>query len=317
MIYNSSLVSVVMPAYNSERYIRKAIESILMQTYEKLELIIVDDASSDNTLKVVKSFCDPRIKLLQNELNRGIAYSTNRGIEEAQGEYIALLDDDDEAFTNRISAQIKYMKKHKEIDILGGRSIIIDENGNTIRRERIPHYNPLYIKAMLLLQCLDFRNGTTMIKKSFWDNNDLAYKDDYLGMQDFRLFMEASKVGVISSISNYILRWRVHGKNETFFQRKHNTEERARRYAQIQRESLSISGFRLKQEEFKIINKVLTEENVGCDSSDEWEHLYEIMKKIINQGIDMGIDYQNELEHYCKKKLAEAMMKTNFIRRPQ
>ena len=89
------LVSVIMPAYNGEKYIGAAIESILNQTYDNFELVIIEDKSTDNTLKVIQEYNDSRISLFLNSSNRGIAYSTNLGIAKSKGEYIALLDDDD------------------------------------------------------------------------------------------------------------------------------------------------------------------------------------------------------------------------------
>ena len=89
------LVSVVMPAYNGEKYIGESIESILRQTYDDLELIIVEDKSTDHTLQVIQTYSDTRIHLYTNERNLGISYSTNFGIDHSNGKYIALLDDDD------------------------------------------------------------------------------------------------------------------------------------------------------------------------------------------------------------------------------
>lgn len=96
------LVSVIMPAYNGEKYIGDAIESILNQTYDNFELIIVEDKSTDHTLDVIHGYEDSRISLYLNECNRGIAYSTNLGIEQSKGKYIALLDDDDMSASRRL-----------------------------------------------------------------------------------------------------------------------------------------------------------------------------------------------------------------------
>ena len=88
-------VSIIIPTFNSEKYIAQAIESVLHQTFTNFEIILVDDASQDSTLRIVRSFNDPRIKILANKQNRGVSYSRNRGIKEAQGKWIGLLDSDD------------------------------------------------------------------------------------------------------------------------------------------------------------------------------------------------------------------------------
>jgi len=88
-------VSVIIPAYNTEKYISQAIESALTQTEQSVEVIVVNDASTDATLEVVKSFSDERLTLINNEYNRGAGYARNRAIQESRGEWVAVLDSDD------------------------------------------------------------------------------------------------------------------------------------------------------------------------------------------------------------------------------
>lgn len=97
-----SKVSVIIPTYNSEKYVAKAIESALQQTYPNVEVIVVDDASQDGTVEVVAGYCSDRLKLIVSDRNRGPSYTRNRGIEAAQGEWIALLDSDDWYAPNRL-----------------------------------------------------------------------------------------------------------------------------------------------------------------------------------------------------------------------
>ncbi|MCI8465867.1 MAG: glycosyltransferase family 2 protein [Lachnospiraceae bacterium] len=144
------LVSVIMPAYNGEKYIGEAIESVLNQTYGNLELIVVEDKSTDATPDLIRRYQDSRIRLYFNDRNQGIAYSTNLGIEKSRGKYIALLDDDDIALERRLEWQVDFLEKHEEIDVLGGRSALIDKDGNFIGYDKEPIYNPKYIKANLL-----------------------------------------------------------------------------------------------------------------------------------------------------------------------
>ncbi len=310
--FNNTKVSVIMPAYNAEKYIGEAIDSILNQTYRNFELCIVEDCSTDRTRQVIKERNDNRIRYIQNDRNYGIAYSTNRGIAESDGVYIALLDDDDIAMPKRLASQVNYMKCHPEIDILGGKSIDIDADGRTIRHYQPPRNNPRYIKAILLFQCMDFRNGTTMIRRQFWEENNLSYKNYYRGMQDYRFFMEASKVGCISAINKVLLKWRLHDHNETLNQMQNYADERASLYEKIQKDSITMSGFRLDKEDFSIIHKAFAEENGKCDTPQEWEKLYLVMKKMLKQGHEMQIDYQFELEHFLKKKMAEFLVGVDF-----
>ena len=109
---NNFLVSIVMPSYNSEAYIKDSIESILKQTYQDWELLIVDDCSTDKTVEIVKSFKDSRIKLYINEHNSGAALSRNKALREAKGKWIAFLDSDDVWLPTKLEEQLAFMIKN-------------------------------------------------------------------------------------------------------------------------------------------------------------------------------------------------------------
>ena len=108
----NDLVSIIMPSYNTAPYIRETIQSVLDQTYQNWELIIVDDCSTDNTDEVVASIQDDRIRYLKNEKNSGAAVSRNRALREAKGRWIAFLDSDDLWMPEKLEKQISFMKDH-------------------------------------------------------------------------------------------------------------------------------------------------------------------------------------------------------------
>ncbi len=307
------IVSVVMPAYNAEKYIVEAILSILNQTYSNLELIIVDDASTDETYSVIKSFTDKRIVLERNENNKGIAFSTNRAIEIAKGNYIALMDDDDIAFPRRLEYQIDYLENHKDIDIIGGRSEDINADGSHRTFGGMPRNNPNYIKSWLLFKCLDFRNGTTMMRRDFIDKYNLRYRDGYLGMQDYQFFIESSKVGKISSIDEYLIKYRIHDNNETKKQQTLNRLERERIYSNMRVDSLRMSGFILNEEQIDILNYSFPETNPSKLSKKDLLLLYRTLKEIYLMAIDMKIDYMEEFNIVLKKLFSEKIYKANLF----
>ena len=105
----SGLVSVIMPSFNTEKYINDSIDSVLGQTYNNFELIIVDDCSSDNSVDIIKKYDDPRIKLIVNKRNKGAAFSRNRALIESKGEWIAFLDSDDIWEPKKLEEQIRFM----------------------------------------------------------------------------------------------------------------------------------------------------------------------------------------------------------------
>ena len=108
----NELVSVIMPSYNTARFIGNSIKSVLNQTYTNWELIIVDDCSTDNTDEVVENFKDKRIKFFKNKKNYGAAFSRNRALKLAEGRWIAFLDSDDLWVNTKLEKQISFMKKN-------------------------------------------------------------------------------------------------------------------------------------------------------------------------------------------------------------
>ena len=123
------IISVVMPVFNAEGFVARAIESILNQTLKDFEFIIIDDSSTDNSVRVMKSFHDPRIKLICNEKNVGVGASLNIGIKKARGKYIARMDADDVSYRNRLVEQIKFLERNRDVSVLGSCASLFDENG--------------------------------------------------------------------------------------------------------------------------------------------------------------------------------------------
>ena len=121
-----SLVSIIIPTYNTEKYIEKCIQSVLEQTYTDYEIIIVDDCSTDNSMDVVARFKDPRIKVIKNEINRGPSYSRNRGIQLSKGDFIAILDSDDWWTPNRLEVMMDFIESH-HADVLFDNVLYIRE----------------------------------------------------------------------------------------------------------------------------------------------------------------------------------------------
>lgn len=118
-IVNKPLVSVLMPVYNSESFLASSLQSILAQDYPNLEVIIVDDGCTDQSMDIAQSFLDPRIVIIKNPENIGLAASLNRAITVSTGEFLARMDADDIAHPSRISRQVSFLLDHPHVDVLG------------------------------------------------------------------------------------------------------------------------------------------------------------------------------------------------------
>lgn len=201
------LVSIITPMYNSEKFILKTIESIVNQTYTNWELILIDDGSTDNTIKIVEDFKSKyaNIKLLQNDTNLGAAKSRNKAILEAKGDYIAFLDADDVWKPNKLEVQIQFMQTHN-CDVSFSSYEQIDENGK-----------PLY----KLVQALPKLTYNKYLKTNYIGNLTGMYNAKALGKitspdlrkrQDWLLWLAAIKksgksaLGIQESLAYYRVR---------------------------------------------------------------------------------------------------------------
>lgn len=130
MVEVKEVVSIITPMYNSEKYISRAISSVLSQTYPFWEMIIIDDCSSDNSVGIVKEFAarDSRIKLICFDKNSGAAVARNAGTEKASGRYIAFLDSDDLWFENKLDSQLEFMAKNSFAFVFSSYEKIDEEN---------------------------------------------------------------------------------------------------------------------------------------------------------------------------------------------
>jgi glycosyltransferase involved in cell wall biosynthesis len=129
------VITVLMPVYNGEQFIKEAIESILSQSFTNFEFLIIDDGSTDTTPQIVQSYVDSRIRYIKNEKNLGISHTLNKGLEMASAELIARMDADDISYPNRLQKQYEYLESHPSCALLSSWAREILENGEPIKVE--------------------------------------------------------------------------------------------------------------------------------------------------------------------------------------
>ena len=180
----SNLVSVIMPVYNSEDTVSKAIKSILNQTFENIELIIGDDGSNDKTYDICKDFekDKPNIKIIKNEKNIGITKTLNKLIKESKGDFIARQDADDFSSEKRIEEQLRYMKKNY-LDACTTRARIIETD------KVIPNLSFYLPKNIVIKYKNPFIHGSLMIKKEVLNEMNL-YNEKFFYAQDYKLMYD-------------------------------------------------------------------------------------------------------------------------------
>lgn len=207
-------VSIIMPLYNAEKYVDKAIRSILNQSYTDFELIVINDDSIDNSCNIVSTFNDDRLKFFNNDRNRGIAYTRNRAIELALGEYIAIMDDDDIAPLNRLECEVKYLDEHPDIVAVCGNTCRIDENDNDLNELWRVCRSPKRINALFLFGD-PVPNSSAMVRRKILINNNIRFRENMHGIEDYRFWSEVSLRGLIGSIDEIMLYNRLNHGSES------------------------------------------------------------------------------------------------------
>jgi glycosyltransferase involved in cell wall biosynthesis len=180
------LVSVLLAAHDEARYVRSAVESVLGQTFADLELVVVDDASTDGTAEAVSAVGDERVVVLRNDEQLGLAASLNRGLEVATGRYVARLDADDVARPRRLERQVARLRATPEVAIVGSDVAELDEHGRPGAVHEMPR-GPVAVRWHALFGA-PFFHPTVLVDREALDRHGLRYDHTYLESEDYDLW---------------------------------------------------------------------------------------------------------------------------------
>lgn len=194
-----------MPVYNTEEYLREAIESILNQTFKNFEFLIIDDGSIDNSKNIILSYDDPRIRFISHEQNKKLIATLNEGIEMANAPLIARMDADDISLPDRLEKQVKFMNENPEYVLLGSACEIIDKYGKTTRKSST-FYDDETLRLSLALST-SFAHGSVMFRKKTALEAGGYSADAYLA-EDCDFWMRLAKFGKIANLPEYLFKYR-------------------------------------------------------------------------------------------------------------
>jgi glycosyltransferase involved in cell wall biosynthesis len=206
----SPQISVILPVYNGEKYLAGAINSILSQTYRDFELIIINDCSSDRTSEILSTFTDDRIRIINNLSNLKLSRSLNKGIEMAQGQFIARMDADDISLPERFEKQVAFMERHPEIGVVGCWVKRIDENGN-ITGNVFRETRPEAIKWELFFGT-PLPHPTVMMRTSAIKSVG-GFSNDILAAVDYECWTRLAKTTRLANLAEFLLLYRMHTEN--------------------------------------------------------------------------------------------------------
>jgi glycosyltransferase involved in cell wall biosynthesis len=206
---NEILISVILSVYNAEDYLEATIKSILNQSYQNFEFIIINDGSNDESIKIIEYFAeqDKRIIFINRE-NKGVVYSLNEALDISKGKYIAKIDHDDLSYPNRLKIQLDAMENRK-LDICGGHYNTIDEEGNLIDYHMVPISHIMCVLS--LASKVPFAHPSVMFRKSFVVEHQLQYgKGISVVSEDLDLWNDFYNAGgVFGNTDELVIQYRI------------------------------------------------------------------------------------------------------------
>lgn len=249
---NTAKVTVLMPAYNAEKYIAEAIESVLQQSFTDFKLLIVNDGSTDNTEQIINSFTDARI-LLINQSHQGIAAALNAGISKTESIYIARFDADDICFTERLQEQVSFLETHLDYVLVGSDAEYVSENG-----EHLFHFNCIghtheEIAQKIYSDC-PFIHASVMYRKNAVIKTG-GYSLYAHNFEDYFLWIQLKKYGKFYNQPQRLIKVRFNPASSTI-------DERWRgRYFRKMKRGIIRKGFITKQEGVRLF-AIIKSQNV-------------------------------------------------------
>jgi len=230
-------ITVLMPVYNAEQFIRESIESILNQTFTDFELLIIDDGSTDRSLAIVSTFSDPRIRILRNHGNRGVVFSLNRGVQSARGTYIARMDADDIADQTRLMRQYAYLSNHAGVDLCGSGMVVFRGRERAHRVYYSLRYDVLKAEALFNSP---LPHPGVMVRKHVLTTN--PYRETAVHAEDYELWSRLLPIHRAVNLPFFLLRYRVSENNITTLATAKQTE-RKRIISDIHQRNFAYLGY--------------------------------------------------------------------------
>jgi glycosyltransferase involved in cell wall biosynthesis len=212
-IIKKPLVSVILPVYNAGLYLAEAIESIIRQSYRNWQLIIIDDASNDNSLAIAQVFAKKykRIEVFHNPLHCGVAQAANLAVKKAKGQLIARMDGDDVALPDRLLKQVAFLQQHAQVVAVGGQCQLINSQGKKIGKKTFPLDSQKIYEE--LMSRLPIQQPSMMVNRALLPKNFVWYHQNIPSGEEHQLLFRFFQYGEVRNLSETLLKYRLHGNN--------------------------------------------------------------------------------------------------------
>lgn len=304
-----------MPAYNAERFIRPALDSILAQTFDDFELIILNDGSTDNTQSIMEAYSDPRIRLIKKE-NSGVASTLNLGLEEARGKFIWRHDADDVSLPGKLERQVNFLESHPEFILCATQIAFMSERGNVAWSKRQPKDGWLGSEAYREVFFEDFSpyspvtHGTTLFRRSILEKAG-GYREAFITSEDIDMwlrFLENGRLAVLneclslhrlsSSSATAVHGWKNHFYRELakefYVLRQRGQQDELDRTGRIIEPTPPVESETKSSEQGKLLRNDLLSFHyaVHIDAKD-WREVMRIIRLAFRDGWKLRATYRN------------------------
>lgn len=299
----SALVTVIIPAYNEEKYLGEAIESIINQTYQNWELLIINDGSTDNTENVANHYVslDHRIKYYSYNGNRGLSFARNYGTERAQGKYVCVFGGDDVAYPRMLEAQVEYLESNPECIHIQGTHDTMDENGVILGHTRNKCDSDIKIRAYQLFgNCV--ADGASLFRKSVLVDNSVQADVNARCSQDYYLWLHLLPYGKFECIDEPTFKYRVAYQSKTQKYIKKNPEWYDDFMQQIFAYAWDSRGFSVSKEDIWFIYTYIYKKAILWRVSD-FLYSIKLFKKIKKQAKMLNLPEKMQILHYYKSEI--------------
>lgn len=206
-LITNTRVTIFIPVYNAEEFLYATVCSALDQTFTDFELLVVDDGSTDNSMAILKSFNDSRLRVVKNECNKGRPFTRNRGIELARGEYLAVLDADDLVVPERLSRQVEFLDQHPDVVAVGSSALYIDSSGNIASLCQVPTESKDIRRKIFCNNCF-FHSSVMFRRQALIDIG--GYNLAFPQAQDYELFLRLCEHHSLANIKDPLIKYRFH-----------------------------------------------------------------------------------------------------------
>lgn len=302
MEQNNILVSIIMSVYNDEKYLNEALDSIFAQTIQNFELIIIDDCSTDDTVKIIESYHDKRIRLMVNDKNEGLTKNLNKALKYVRGKYIARMDGDDRSRPQRFEKQIAFLEENPDLMLISCRTHMFGEEDLISDIQGTPKQ----LQTMMLIRPVLAHPGF-MMRRELIEVHGFQYDETYRSAQDYNFAVRVAREFSIGITKEILLDYRVHKKQVS---NKFNGEQ-MNNASRVRNMQLDWLGIQLNSEQRDVLEKWSRE--VKNVSPDEYKEAYRLINIFIQGNLKTYIYSEKELKEELIKLLIQWIIRGKSV----